>query len=206
MPKKPLTLREWAGVTAPRAFSRKSTAVLLIDFQEEYYNGELPIPDGEKAAAHAAQLLDWCRTNGIMIVHVRHEAPTAASPLFAPGGPSVEFHLPLQPEAGETVIRKNFPSSFHGTDLHDLLRDRGVSTLVLSGLMTHMCVESTARHAAHLGYRVVVAADACASRDLPDMAGGVVDHGLVHRTSLAVLADRFSDVLATAGIMRLPVE
>ena len=73
----------------------------------------------------------------------------------------------MTPWEGETVIPKSLPSGFDRTELHEFLQARGITTLALAGLMTHMCVETTARAAVPLGYAVIVAADACASRDLP---------------------------------------
>ncbi|HEX2986988.1 MAG TPA: isochorismatase family protein, partial [Chloroflexota bacterium] len=107
------------------------------------------------------------------------------------------------PQDGETVIEKTLPCSFDRTTLHDFLQLRGISVLILAGLMTHMCVETTARGALPLGYAVIVAADACASRDLPSFDGQVIPHQEVHRNALAAMADRFADVLLTDDVVKL---
>jgi nicotinamidase-related amidase len=60
-----------------------------------------------------------------------------------------------------------------------------------------MCVSATARAALDLGYRTTVIADACATRDLPDGSGGIIDATTVHRVALAELADRFATVVPT---------
>ena len=72
----------------------------------------------------------------------------------------------------------------------------GRTQLVIAGFMTHMCVSSTARAAVDLGYKATVAADAAATRDLPDPMGGVIAADALHRAALAELADRFA-VVAT---------
>lgn len=203
----PRTLRQWAGLAPPRSLAARTTALILIDFQEDYAGGRLPIPNLDQAVAQAARLLHWARREGIAVIHVRQQAASAASPLFAPGSPGVEFLREVAPQAGEKVVVKSLPSSFRGTELQRELEAAGIEILVLCGLMTHMCVDSTAREGMHLGFRILVVADACASRDLPDPAGrGTIDHETVHRTALAALGDRFADLFAAADLLRLPVE
>jgi nicotinamidase-related amidase len=70
--------------------------------------------------------------------------------------------------------------------------------IIVAGFMTHMCVSSTARAALDLGYRVTIDAAACATRDLPDGAGGRVEADVVHKVALAELADRFAIIARNA--------
>lgn len=199
------TLRQWAGIAPPSAIVREKTALVLVDCQEVYFSGSLSLLEGAAAAAQGKALLGWARRNGIAVIHIRHEA-AAASALFAPGSHDVDFHPDLSPEEGETVVLKRFPSSFHQTQLEELLRQRGVDTLVVAGFMTHMCVESTVRHGLHLGFKCIVAADACATRPLPTAGeGGAVPAELLHRAALAAMADRFADVFTVEGIAALPL-
>lgn len=202
------TLRQWAGLARPAAVKADKTALLLIDLQQGYFTGgKLFIPDGEQAAANAARLLCWARRAGIVVAHIQHKAMKADSPLFAPHSPDIDFHELVKPATGETIVSKHLPSSFSGTELQKELNGRGIEALILCGLMTHMCVDSTARAALELGYKVIVAADACASRDLPDPNGtATIDHKVVHQTALAALGDRFADILRTEEIVRLPME
>lgn len=199
------TLRQLAGVAPLSALVGEKTALVLIDCQEVYFSGNLCLPNGAAAAARGNALLGWARRNGIAVIHVRHEA-AAASPLFASGSRDVDFHPDLSPEEGEEVVVKRFPSSFHQTPLEELLRQRGADTLVVAGFMTHMCVESTVRHSLHLGFKCIVAADACATRALPAAgADGTVSAELLHQAALAAMADRFADVFTVDGIAALPL-
>jgi len=200
----PQTLRQWAGLEPLRALEAAKTALILIDFQVEYFDpAKLRLPDGPRAAANAARLLAAAGTAGLAVLHVRHVARNPAARLFAPGSPGTELVEPVRPRAGEVVVTKSLPSGFAGSELDAHLRAASVETLVLAGLMTHMAVDGTARDALTLGYRVLVAADACATRDLPDGAGGVISAADVQRTALAVLADRFADVLSTEAVLAL---
>lgn len=198
------TLRRMAGATPPTRVDPAHTALVLIDFQKEYYSGALPLPDGEQAVANAARLVDWADRVGIQVVHVHHVAPSAKAPLFTPGTERVEPHDKVVPRPGHQRIAKTLPSSFVNTGLDAFLKQKTIDTLIVAGLMTHMCVDATARDAVSLGYRTVVAGDACATRDLPDRGtGAAVPHREIHRASLTALADRFADVMASADVQRL---
>lgn len=196
------TMRALAGIAPLDALDPTRTALVLIDFQAEYFaEGRLLLPDGPTALARAAELLSWGRQHGLMVVHIQHVAGSPQSALFTPGTPAVGIRPDVAPRQGECVIRKSMPSSFAGTPLHDALQARGVDTLVIAGLMTHMCVSTTTRDALSLGYRAVVVSDACATRDLPDpTGGGILGHAHIQRAALAALADRFADVTTATAI------
>lgn len=198
------TLRQQAGLQAPTSIAPTKTALLLIDFQMEYYSGGLPIPDGAAAAKNAADLVDWADQVGVHVIHIHHVAGNPKSPLFTPGGRHVAPHPLVVPADHHQRVTKGLPSSFVGTGLQVLLQERTADTLIITGLMTHMCVDSTTRDALSLGYKSIVAADACATRDLPDTTGnGVLPHRELHRCSLSALADRYADVMSTEAILKL---
>ncbi len=200
----PQTLRQIAGLKPPTVIDPQKTALVLIDMQMDYFTpGKLLIPDGERVLARASALRAWAHARGVTIVHIQ-QLSSPASPIFATGSDGAAIHPRLAPREGETVIPKTLPSSFDRTELHDFLQARGITTLIIAGLMTHMCVETTARGALPLGYAVIVSADACASRDLPAPGGGVIPHAEVHRNALAALGDRFADVLTVEEIVGLP--
>jgi nicotinamidase-related amidase len=182
------------------------TALVLVDFQQEFFTGRLPLPDGTRALDRARRLLAWARDARVTVVHVRN-LTRPGSPLFAEGGPTAAFVPALAPRADELVVTKPTGGGFTKTELDARLRARGVDTLVVAGLMTHLAVAMTAQDATVLGYHVLVAADATATRDLPDPAGGpAVTHDELHRVALAALADRFADVQTTAQLLALPLE
>ena len=197
------TLRTISGAPAPTAIDAASTAVLVIDFQNEYFSGKLPIPDGPAALANARRLVEHADAAGMPVFHIQHVTP-AGSPVFAEQGPTVAFHGELQPAPHHTVLQKTSVSVFPTTDLDRRLKAAGIKTLVITGLMTHACVTGAARDAVPLGYSVIVAADACATRDL-DTAAGTVPHQDLHRAALAALDDTFGDILTTAQVLKLPV-
>jgi nicotinamidase-related amidase len=203
----PKTLWQWAGVTGLESLNPITTALILIDFQRDYFDPhKLQIPDGEAAVDRAAVLLEWSRRMGINVIYVKHVSHNPKAPLFAIGSEGVKLHWKLEPNAKETVVEKPLPNSFDGTDLNSILKTHRLETIILAGLMTHMCVESTVRGALPLGYRVIVAADACASRDLPSWDGTEnLGHTKVHEHALAALADRFAYVMTSENIRNLDI-
>lgn len=204
----PANLRQLAGDS--RQFGDMplvagETVFLLIDYQGEYAAGPLALPQLAPALAAAEALLDWARSHGVRVVHVHHHAPSPTARLFAPGSAGAAPLPGLVPASGEAVVLKAKPSAFAGTGLAALLQAAGARSLVVAGLMTHNCVDATAREAFHLGWRVVVAGDACATRDLPGPLGGVVSAADVHAAVLAGLNDRMAEVLSCRDLMACPL-
>lgn len=172
-------------------------ALVLIDAQREYTDGALPLSGVEAAIAETARLLETARKAGVPVFHIVHHGQPGG--VFDPAGPKAEIIPALAPVAGEAVIVKHLPNSFAGTDLNARVRATGRSELIIAGFMTHMCVSTTTRAALDLGWRSTVVANATATRDLPDPAGGVVPADVVKRASLAELADLFAIVVPDAG-------
>jgi nicotinamidase-related amidase len=132
------------------------SVLLLIDIQNFYFKGgKSELAEPVKAAENAAKLLTEFRLKGLPVIHVRHNSE--------PGG---EIHNLVEPVKGEKIISKNEVNGFVGTDLLDYLRSLNISSLVICGMQTHMCVEAAARAAADLGFSCILISDACATRDL----------------------------------------
>lgn len=189
----PKTLLEHAGVTLQPARLQQA-ALVVIDHQREYVDGKLPLRDVGAAVAAIGRLLAEARHAGAPIFHVAQNGKPGAA-LFDPKGPMSEFIPCAGPLPDETIVVKSLPNAFARTDLDARIKATGRSELVLAGFMTHMCVSATARAALDLGYRATVAADATATRDLPDGAGGMIAADTVQRVALAELADRFAKVV-----------
>ena len=142
-------------------------ALVLIDIQKDYLpDGRMPLEGMEAAAQNGARLLERFRARGWPLFHVQHLATRTGATFFVPGTDGVEFHPAVTPRAGEPVIQKNFPNAFRATRLDTELRSRGVTELLVAGMMTHMCVDTSVRAAFDLGFKVELAFDACATRSL----------------------------------------
>lgn len=180
---------------------------MLVDFQREFFpGGKLALPEAHSARARAQALLGWARANRLLVVHVTQVASSGSAPLFAPGSSGAEVVPQLAPQGGEPVMVKSAGGAFSQPALAQLLAERGIDTLIIAGLMTHLAVDTTARDATLRGLHVVVAADATTTRTLPAPHGGPpVRFRMLQRAALAALADRFADVLSTRAILRLPI-
>ena len=130
------TIRTMAGAAAPGKFEAATTALLVIDFQNEYFNGKMPIPDGMRALRNARRLVALADQAGMPVFHVQHLSP-AGAPVFASDSANVQFHDQLQPAAHHSVLQKTSVSVFPTTDIDQRLKAAGIKTLIVSGLMTH---------------------------------------------------------------------
>ena len=199
------TIRAMSGAVPIDRLDPASTALLVIDFQQEYFTGRLPIPDGQKALNKARELIAFADKARIPVYQIQHIAP-AGSAVFALDGEGVKFHPQMLPRAGDTVLQKTTVSAFGSTELDRLLKEKGIKTVIIAGLMTHACVAGGARDAAPLGYQVVVASDASATRSITRADGSSIDANSLHRAALASVEDTFGDVMTTAQIVKLPLK
>jgi nicotinamidase-related amidase len=185
----PKTLLELAGadLRPPRL---RDACLVLIDLQYEYLAGPIALPDARAAIANAAKLLARARAAGASIFHIAHKGRPGG--LFDRSAERGAIVTELAPRAGEAVIEKGLPNAFAGTDLQAQLAATERKNVILAGLMTHMCVSSTARAGLDLGYRITVDANSCATRDLPDGRGGSIPAATIHEVALAELSDRFA--------------
>ncbi|MBU8894073.1 cysteine hydrolase [Corallococcus sp. M34] len=192
----PATLTQLAGLsTLPSPLA--SAALIIIDMQGEYREGALKLPGIDTATKESMAVLALARKHGAPVFHVVHHSPPGA-PIFNPDHPHSKELPELAALPGETTIIKTLPDSFAKTDLHARLQATGRKELILIGAMTHNCVAATAHAAFDLGYRVTIVAEACATRDLPDVYGNVVPADVLHRQTLVGLGDCIAVVVPNA--------
>ncbi len=169
--------------------------LVVIDIQNDYFpGGKMELEGADAAAANAAKAIAQFRKRNLPVVHVRHLSTRPGATFFLPGTKGAEIHAAVQPREGETVIEKNFPNSFRDTNLQGALGD--AKELVVAGMMTHMCVDASVRHAADLGYKVTLLGDACATRT-QTFGGESVPARQVHAAFLAALNGFYAKVIAT---------
>jgi len=150
------------------------TALLLIDIQEFYFDeSKSPLEGNLEASTQAGFLLGYFRNAGMPVIHVMHKG----------GGEIHEFVTPID---GEKLIVKESVSCFRETELLDYLKGTEITTLVIVGMMTHMCVEAATRAATDLGYDCILVHDACATKDLK-FGDEVVKARDVHLSTLSTL-------------------
>jgi nicotinamidase-related amidase len=180
----------------------KNAVLITIDVQkgmdvyrDQYHRNN---PDLERNIARLQQA--W-RESGRPLIHVQHLSKLPNSPL-RPGQPGVEIKDEVRPLAGEPVVQKSVNSAFIGTTLEADLRRRGITTLVMVGLQTNMCVSTTARMAGNLGFNTYVISDATATFDNTGPDGKNYGSELLHDVALADLHGEFATVVDTATILQ----
>lgn len=144
-------------------------ALIVVDMQSAFVSGRDAIPHAERVLQRTEQLIAKARAADALIVQLQNDGPEGASD--EPGTPGWRLHLPVDTDRGEVVIRKLYDDGFEDTELEDLLRDEGVSSLALCGVMSEMCVSATARTALDLEFRVVLPHDAHGTYDIPAAEG-----------------------------------
>jgi nicotinamidase-related amidase len=178
---------------APLSFALDRAALLIIDMQRDFLEpggfGETlgnDVTRLQAAVGPCREVLAAARRAGILIIHTReghrpdlsdappHKvergdpklrigAPGPMGRILIRGEPGHDIIPALYPMAGEPVIDKPGKGAFYQTDLEAMLRNRGIENLVVCGVTTEVCVNTTVREANDRGYRCVVLADGCAS-------------------------------------------
>ena len=163
----------------------KKEALLLIDIQDIYFSpGPLMLYKAAETAKKAAILLEQFRNEEKAVIHIQHNFKLMAG-----------INRRVKPIAGEKVIRKDYPNAFLHTDLQDYLEKNEITKIVIAGMMSHMCVDTTTRACQDYGYEITVIEDACTTRNLK-YKGKTIPAQTVHEVFMASLDKEFAEVMA----------
>ena len=172
-------------------------ALLLVDLQNDYFEGgTMTLVQAERTCENAALLLNEFRRMGFPVIHIRHIATNPGATFFLPDTTGAEIHHRVTPTDQEKVIVKHFPNSFRETELLNVLQENSITSLVICGMMTHMCIDATTRAAKDLSYNCTLIGDACATKDL-EIAGQTVKARDVQTAFLAALNSTYATVITT---------
>lgn len=174
-----------------------SKALLVVDVQNDYFeNGAMELVGPLPASENVKTLLEKFRTQNLPVIHIQHAGVSPDATFFLPGTEGAEIHPNVQPLAGEKVITKYYPNSFRETDLLEHLQGLDIKDLVITGMMTHMCIDATTRAARDFGFECTVIGDACATRDL-EVNGAHVKAADVQTAFLGALAFFYANIQTT---------
>ncbi|WP_374500071.1 cysteine hydrolase family protein [Zoogloea sp.] len=178
-------------------------ALILVDVQNEYVTGNLPIefPPLDVSLPNIARAISAAQDAKIPLVVVQQMAPSNA-PIFAEGSSGWELHPIVTTFQPDLLVQKKLPSALAGTALAEWLRARQIDTLVVAGYMSQNCNESTILHAAHAGWAVEYLHDAAGAVSYRnDM--GLLTARAMHEASCIVLQSRFAAVMSTSEWIEL---
>ena len=172
-------------------------ALIVIDVQNDYVGGKLPIefPPVELSLANIGRAMDAAKATAIPVVVVQNILPGSA-PIMAKGSHGAELHVTVTERGWDHYILKNLPSAFAGTGLEEWLRERQIDTLTIVGYMTHNCDLSTVVHGLHSGFAMEFLSDATGSLPYANRAGAATAEE-IHRVITVVMQSRFAAVMTT---------
>ena len=149
------------------------TALLIVDVQNGVLGKENETYQAEKLLNNLEHLIKKARIADVPVIYVQHNE----SGQLEPNTFRWQIHDRLTPKEDDIKIQKHHPSSFHDTNLLEELKRLGVNKLVIGGLQTEWCIDSTVRHAFSLGFDVTVVEDGHSTTDTSTLAAEkVVEH------------------------------
>lgn len=180
-----LTLISFITINAQQKRTMENTALLIIDVQNDYFQGgKMTLVKAEEAGINTKKVLEFFRKNDLPVIHIMHISTNEGATFFLPETSGAEINAVVAPQVEEKVIVKHFPNSFRETDLLEYLQSRNIKNLVITGMMTDVCVESTTRAAFDFGFSNTIVGDATATRDR-ELNGKTVKAEEVQRSFLA---------------------
>jgi nicotinamidase-related amidase len=177
------------------------TALLIIDIQNDYFpGGTMELVGAEQAGQKATEALEYFRNHNLPVIHIQHISARPGATFFLPGTIGAEIHPCVTPLPGEAVITKYYPNSFRDTALLEQLRDQRIERLAITGMMTSMCVDATARAAFDFGFQNILLHDAMANPNL-NFNGVTIPAVQVHGAFLAALGSVYGRPLTVSGLL-----
>jgi nicotinamidase-related amidase len=175
-----------------------NTALIVIDVQEEYFSGALPIqyPPRDDSLELIGQAMDGAAAAGVPVVVVQHVG-TPGEGLFQPDSPAVALRPEVADRPRDLLVEKRLPGSFTGTDLQEWLAARDVDHITIVGYMTNVCCDTTARQAVHLGLGATILHDAVGVPAMPGIDGQPIAAETLQGAALAPLALMGVDIAPT---------
>jgi biuret amidohydrolase len=194
------------------------TVMIVVDMQNDFVAEGAKLQSAQATAMvpRLANTLKVCREKGIRIVYTAHVhrrdgsdmglfddlyPPISDRSSLVDGTPGSEIYKELAPASGEHVIKKHRYSGFYGTDMDIILREWGITTVIISGTTTENCCHATARDAMFRNYKVIFLSDATGTFDYPDVGQGAMSAEEVHRATLSILAFSTAHVMTASELL-----
>ncbi len=187
-------------------------ALLNIDMQNCFVeNSPVAAPRGREILPRINQLAEICRKRGALVIHTLHVVrpdgsntgvmgviiPAIAAGLINKGNKQAELHPGVVVGKHDVLLEKPRYGAFHGTDLDLILRNRGIDTVIITGICTNVCCETTAREANMRDYKVFFISDATATFNTPEASADQIQ-----QVVLATLRAAFAQVENTSAMIR----
>ena len=175
-------------------------ALLVIDVQNEYFTGKLKVTYPSNSLDNILNVMDYAKENDMVIIIVQHTGNDGNT--FIRESDEWKIHSKVLEKSYDYVIEKTKPSSFYKTDLEQILIKENIDEVIISGYMTQMCCDTTAREAFHKGYKVKFLSDATGTIDVSNDVGTISSKDL-HNATLIAQSLRFSEVISIKEFMKI---
>ena len=195
----------------------RRTALLVVDLQNIFVEGHEPIsaPDGREILARMNDLATVCRRVGVPVIYTAHALRPDLSNIgqleyvfpvmktdhvITSGTGTAAIHDKFEIVEGDIYLEKPRFGAFTGTDLELILRGKGIDTVIIGGIATNVCCETTAREANHREFKVVFLSDGTTSGAYADKGWGDLTPDEVQKATLTILAYAFAEVTTCSDI------
>ncbi len=192
---------------------------MIVDMINAFLKPGVPleVPSGRELIPRLNRLVEACRDAGALVifvkmayrrnrsdlgVHVTFRPEMAAQDILIEGTEDVEFYEGIRPGSRDVVLTKRRFSAFVGTELDLILRSKGIDTIIVGGVATNVCCESTARDARMKDYKVIFLSDGNAPAALPDLGWGNISATEIQKVVLTTMAFVFAQVLSVEEVIR----
>lgn len=179
----------------------KNDPLIVIDVQKAFFNPAWGNRNNPNAEENIDKLIRHWREMGRPIIFVQHISENKNSFFFCEKKEDIEFMDFIQPLEEEIIITKSVNSAFIGTDLHQILVDLNSEHIVITGLTTNHCVETTTRMAGNYGFNPILITDATATFDRKGINGEVYEAELIHAMTMANLNGEFAVIADTESVI-----
>ncbi|MGI8483221.1 MAG: cysteine hydrolase family protein [Thermomicrobiales bacterium] len=179
-----------------------NAALIVIDVQQGFDDPQWGRRNNLEAEKQIGRLLAAWRSTDRPVIMIQHCSVEPDSPL-RPGQPGVKFKPVVTPLPGEPFLQKRVNSAFIGTDLEARRHSNGIERVVIVGLTTNHCVETTTRMAGNLGFHPILVSDATATFDRTGPDGRVWPVEDIQAMTLANLHEEFAEIATTGQVLAM---
>ncbi|MEH7073841.1 cysteine hydrolase family protein [Neobacillus drentensis] len=176
-------------------------ALLVLDVQKGFDDPSWGKRNNPQAEENILKLLTEWRERGWEIIYSQHLSLLPNSPLNYQNKLGIEFKEIIKPLPNELVFQKNVNSAFIGTKLETHLKEKQVTTLVITGLSTQHCVSTTTRMSGNLGFDTFLVEDAIAAFEITDHNGVYHRPEDIQKFEVAALHKEFATIVTTQEVL-----
>lgn len=197
----------------------KKVALLVIDMENDFVKPDAPmyVAMAYESVPNIKKILNTCRENGATVIYTTHVhninrndmglmsdfwPPIDNQVALVDNTEGIEIYQELQPQEGELIIKKHRYSAFYETNLDDYLKNKGIDTLIITGTVTNMCCESTARDAQFRNYKVLFISDGTGTMEHLDHGAGSMSANEVQKATLISLSNCVAEVVSSDEVVR----